>query len=61
MEGVFLVSRLIHGGVHRERIMTSLWAGEGLIYLQTKVRGQGKVVLITRGLVELIKRLMSGE
>ncbi len=38
---------------HRIAMVTSLWAGEGLIYLQTKVRGSGKVVLATRGPVEL--------
>ncbi len=37
---------------HRERFLTSLWAGEGLIYLQTKVSGHGKVVVTTRGPVE---------
>ncbi|QEH35490.1 hypothetical protein OJF2_40420 [Aquisphaera giovannonii] len=37
---------------HRERFLTSLYAGEGLIYLQTKVRGHGKVALTTRGPVE---------
>ncbi len=39
---------------HREAILTSLWAGEGPIYLQTKVKGRGKVVLTTRGPVEQI-------
>jgi uncharacterized protein (AIM24 family) len=39
---------------HRERMQTALWAGEGLIYLQTRVRGHGKVVLATRGPVEEI-------
>jgi uncharacterized protein (AIM24 family) len=37
---------------HRERMMTGLWAGEGPVYLQTRVRGHGKVVLTTRGPVE---------
>lgn len=40
---------------HRERMLTSIWAGEGLIYLQTKVRGSGKVVVTTRGPVETIE------
>ena len=40
---------------HRETIMTSLWAGEGLVYLQTKVTGAGKVVVTTRGPVEMIE------
>ena len=39
---------------HRERMMTGIWAGEGPIYLQTKVRGYGKVVLATRGPIEEI-------
>ncbi len=32
---------------HRERMLTSLWAGEGPVYLQTKVKGHGKVVVTT--------------
>ena len=39
---------------HRERMMTSIWAGEGPVYLQTRVRGYGKVALATRGPVEEI-------
>jgi len=39
-------------GFRRERMMPSLWAGEGFVYLQTRVRGHGKVVLATRGPVE---------
>jgi uncharacterized protein (AIM24 family) len=34
---------------HRERVVTALEAGEGLVYLQTRVSGRGKVVLTTRG------------
>lgn len=41
-------------GYHRERVITSLWAGEGLVYLQTRVRGHGKVAVTTRGPVEEI-------
>lgn len=37
---------------YRERLTTGLLAGEGVMYLQTKVRGRGKVVLTTRGPVE---------
>lgn len=37
---------------HRERMSTSIWAGDGPMYLQTKVRGYGKVVLATRGPIE---------
>jgi uncharacterized protein (AIM24 family) len=39
---------------HRESILTSLWAGEGFVYLQTKVSGHGKVAVTTRGPVEEI-------
>ena len=39
---------------HRERMQPALWAGEGPIYLQTRVRGHGKVALATRGPVEEI-------
>ncbi|MEM6675184.1 MAG: AIM24 family protein [Planctomycetota bacterium] len=39
----------------RERFITSLFAGEGPIYLQTRVRGHGKVVLTTTGPVETIE------
>jgi uncharacterized protein (AIM24 family) len=46
------------GGVdvsfHREKVLTSLWAGEGLVYLQTKVRGKGKVVVTSTGPIEEI-------
>lgn len=40
---------------HRERMLTSLWSGEGLVYLQTKVSGTGKVVVTTRGPIEEIE------
>ena len=38
----------------RERLLTSLWAGEGFVYLQTQVSGHGKVVVTTKGPVEVI-------
>lgn len=41
-------------GLHRERMMTSFWAGEGFIDFQTKVSGQGRVVLNAQGPVEEI-------
>jgi uncharacterized protein (AIM24 family) len=41
-------------GFHRERMMTSLWAGEGFIDIQTKVSGNGRVVLNAEGPVEEI-------
>jgi uncharacterized protein (AIM24 family) len=37
---------------YRESVLTSLWAGEGFVYLQTKVKGTGNVVIATRGPVE---------
>jgi uncharacterized protein (AIM24 family) len=37
---------------HREGVLTSLEAGEGLVYLQTRVSGRGKVALTTRGPVK---------
>lgn len=39
---------------HRESFKNAIWAGEGPIYLQTKVKGYGKVALTTRGPVEVI-------
>jgi uncharacterized protein (AIM24 family) len=39
----------------RERVMTSLFTGEGFILLRTKVSGSGKIVLKTNGPVELIE------
>jgi uncharacterized protein (AIM24 family) len=39
---------------HREKVLTSLWAGEGFVYLQTKVKGQGKVVVTSPGPIEEI-------
>lgn len=37
---------------HREHMDTAIRAGEGLVYLQTKVSGYGKVIVTTRGPVE---------
>jgi uncharacterized protein (AIM24 family) len=45
----------VNVGFHRESLLTSLWAGEGLIYLQTRVSGYGKVVVTTCGPVEEIQ------
>ncbi len=43
-------------GSKRESVLTSIWAGEGLIFFfQTKVSGTGKVVLATRGPIEVIE------
>jgi uncharacterized protein (AIM24 family) len=41
-------------GYHREHVITSIWAGEGPVYMQTRVRGYGQVVLRTSGPVEEI-------
>ncbi|QDT68682.1 hypothetical protein MalM25_16060 [Planctomycetes bacterium MalM25] len=47
-------------GFRREPVQTSLWAGEGPVYLQTRVRGYGKVVLTTRGPIDEVQ-LAEGE
>ena len=39
---------------HREKVITSLWAGEGFLWYQTKVTGRGQVVLVSLGRVEEI-------
>ena len=39
-------------GLHRERVWTSLWTGEGFIDYQTRVSGRGRVVLNAPGPVE---------
>jgi uncharacterized protein (AIM24 family) len=39
---------------HRESVLTSLWAGEGFVYLQTKVHGRGKVVITSKGPIDEI-------
>ena len=40
---------------HREPILTALYAGEGFIYLKTKVSGYGKVIVCTRGPTEIVQ------
>ncbi len=45
---------------HRERVLTSLEAGEGLVYLQTRVSGRGQVALTTRGPIKEVT-LESGQ
>jgi uncharacterized protein (AIM24 family) len=39
---------------HREKVITSFWAGEGFLWYQTKVTGPGQVVLVAQGAVEEI-------
>jgi uncharacterized protein (AIM24 family) len=39
-------------GLHRERVLTSLWTGEGFVDYQTRVSGSGRVVLNAPGPVE---------
>jgi uncharacterized protein (AIM24 family) len=39
-------------GLHRERVWTSLWTGEGFVDYQTKLSGRGRVVLNAPGPVE---------
>jgi uncharacterized protein (AIM24 family) len=50
----------INLSVHRERMWTSFWAGEGFIDWQTKASGRGKVVVTSSGPVEEIA-LKKGE
>jgi uncharacterized protein (AIM24 family) len=45
---------------HREKVLTSIKAGEGPVYLQTRVSGRGKVALTTRGPVTEVT-LASGQ
>jgi len=40
--------------VYRESLLTAFWAGEGFFWYQTKVKGQGKVVLASQGPVEQV-------
>jgi uncharacterized protein (AIM24 family) len=44
----------------REKLLTSLWAGEGFVYLQTRVSGEGKVAVCTKGPIEEME-LADGE
>jgi uncharacterized protein (AIM24 family) len=44
----------------REKLVTSLWAGEGLVYLQTRVSGDGQVAVCTKGPIEEME-LADGE
>jgi len=39
---------------HHERTLTAFWAGEGLVYLQTKISGYGQALITTRGPIEEI-------
>ena len=39
-------------GLYRERVWTSFWSGEGFVDYQTKVSGEGRVVLNAPGPVE---------
>lgn len=41
--------------IHRERMLTSFWAGQGLVWYKTAVAGEGKVALAVDGPVEEIK------
>ena len=42
-------------GLHRERVWTSLWSGEGFIDYKTKVSGHGRVVLNAPGPVHEVE------
>lgn len=45
----------VHLSYHREKILTALYAGEGFIYLKTKLSGTGKVIVCTKGPTEIIQ------
>jgi uncharacterized protein (AIM24 family) len=54
-DGAYWVSEEgIRLSFHREKVITSLWAGEGFLWYQTMVTGPGKVVLVALGAVEEI-------
>jgi len=42
-------------GIHREPMWTSFWAGQGLLWYKTTLRGKGKAVLAVDGPVEAIE------
>ncbi len=42
-------------GIHRERLWTSFWAGQGLLWYKTTLRGRGQAVLSVDGPVEEIE------
>jgi uncharacterized protein (AIM24 family) len=42
-------------GIHREPMWTSFWAGQGLLWYKTTLRGKGKGVLAVDGPVEAIE------
>jgi len=41
--------------VHRERLLTSFWASEGLLWYKTALKGSGRVVLSVDGPVEAVE------
>lgn len=41
--------------VHRDSTLTSLMSGQGLVNFQTKVRGQGQVVVVAQGNVQELR------
>lgn len=41
--------------VHRDKVMTSFLSGKGMLNFWTKVKGQGQVVVIAQGPVEVIE------
>ena len=42
-------------GIHRERIWTSFWAGQGVFWYKTTLRGAGRAVLTVDGPIEEIE------
>jgi uncharacterized protein (AIM24 family) len=45
--------------IHRERVLTALWAGEGFFWYKTALKGEGQVILKVDGPVE--ERQLRGE
>lgn len=41
--------------IHRERMLTAFWAGEGLLWYKTALKGNGQVVLSVDGPVEEVQ------
>lgn len=55
-QGAYLASEIgVQVDIHREKALTALKSGEGFIDFQTKVKGQGKVVLNAPGPVQEIQ------
>lgn len=52
--GYWASEESIEIGIHRDKAMTSFLSGKGLLNFWTKVKGHGKVVLVSQGPIEVI-------